>query len=640
MAASMADGYAIPDYNPYTQFSDIQHFTFLDKYANYLPEEGRRETWAEAVARSVNTLQLLSNNLLSKQTYQSIFDSIYKMDVLPSMRLFSMPMAAIERDNSVIYNCAFRGIDSSQAMAEMLYLGMSGCGTGFSVEKRFISHLPVVEHWRNITWAVVIPDTQIGWASTYKFFLDCLFMGEDVAFNYSQIRPAGARLKTKGGYSSGPGVLKELHDHVRRVIQGAGGRRLTSVEVLDIVNYITQAAISGGSRRAAQIALGDPDDNEFLSAKTNIGNKFWRYNSNNSAVWDDETPVAIKKDLLYELYQSGAEPGIFNRSAAIKGSPSRRKFEYGDMVGTNPCGEVCIVSRPDGGEFCNLSTAIVHTDDGMAEINRKIEIASIIGTIQSMATKFPFLEKGWQINQEQDRLLGVCITGITDNPYLRKIHYLDQFKQTAVTTNVVYAKKLGIERSAAVTAVKPSGNTSALADTSPGVNPRHCAFAKRNILVNVNTAMYEFLIANDVPFFDSPSRGSDKIFVFPYASPKGVILQRDMTALQQCELWETVKSHYTEHNVSVSIQYEPEEFGGLESWILNHSDEINGMAFFKNQNSSFAYLPIQEVTEGEYWDFEKSFPALRWDHFSYYEQARDEKHEIAECAGDSCTIMR
>lgn len=637
MAAHM-NGYAIPDYNPYTQFSDIQHFTFLDKYANYLPEEGRRETWLEAVTRSVDSLKMLSQEKLSEDIYQRIFDAIYRMDVLPSMRLFSMPRAAIERDNSVIYNCAFRGIDSTQAMAEMLYLGMSGCGTGFSVEKRFISQLPIVQWQTGRITTITIGDSQMSWARTYKVFLDDLYVGTDVIFDYSQIRPAGARLKTKGGYSSGAGVLKELHDHVRTIILGAQGRKLNSVEVLDIVNYITQAAISGGSRRAAQIALGDPDDNDFLTAKTNVGDKFWRYNSNNSAVWDDDTSDAVKEDLLHELYTSGAEPGILNRSAAVRNAPSRRKFDFAEFVGFNPCGEVNLASRPDGGEFCNLSTAIIKGTDSFAAIAQKVDIAAIIGTIQSMATNFPFLEKGWKINQEQDRLLGVCITGITDNAYLRKTSYLQSLKQVAVTTNVVIAKRLGIERSAAVTAVKPSGNTSALADTSPGVNPRHCAYAKRNILVNENTAMYEFLTANEVPFFDHPSRSSDKIFIFPYAAPEGVLLQKDFTAIQQCQLWETVKNSYVEHNVSVSIQYEPEEFPVLKDWILENADQINGMAFFKNQNTKFSYLPIQEVNKTEYDADYLFFPDLNWQNFGFYEQARDEKHEIAECSGGNCLV--
>lgn len=637
MTAHM-NGYAIPDYNPYTQFSDIQHFTFLDKYANYLPEEGRRETWLEAVTRSVDSLKMLSQEKLSKDIYQRIFDAIYRMDVLPSMRLFSMPRAAIERDNSVIYNCAFRGIDSTQAMAEMLYLGMSGCGTGFSVEKRFIQNLPTVQRQSGLFYTVIIKDSQIAWARTYKYFLDALFAGTDVHFDYSQIRPAGARLKTKGGYSSGAGVLKELHDHVRTIILGAQGRKLNSVEVLDIVNYITQAAISGGSRRAAQIALGDPDDNDFLTAKTNVGDKFWRWNSNNSAVWDDDTSEAVKEDLLHELYVSGGEPGIFNRSAAIKNAPSRRNFGFPEFCGTNPCGEICLSSRPDGGQFCNLSTAIIKSDDIFTEIGNKIEIAAIIGTIQSMATNFPFLQEGWKINQENDRLLGVCITGVTDNRQLRLPIYLETFKSIAIHTNEEYAKQLGIDRAAAVTAVKPSGNTSALADTTPGINPRHCAYAKRNILVNENTAMYEFLTANEVPFFDHPSRSSDKVFIFPYASPEGVLLQKDFTAIEQCQLWETVKNSYVEHNVSVSIQYEPEEFPVLKDWILENADQINGMAFFKNQNAKFAYLPIQEVNKAEYMQTANAFPSLQWQNFGFYEQARDERHEVAECSGGSCLV--
>jgi len=631
---SRSGDYEVPNVNINNLFNDLSMFTFLDKYSLYLPEQGRRETWLESVTRSVNSLRSLSENKLPFHVYQAIFDGIYDMSVLPSMRLFSMKEEAILRDNSVIYNCSFIGIDSLQSISELLYLGCSGVGTGFSVEKRFISKLPVIKPQTGFKSNFQIADTQQGWAVAFKFLLEQLFIGCDVDFDYSLIRPAGSRLKTKGGYASGPECLNELFQHARKYILSAQGRQLTSIEVLDICNFVSNAAISGGSRRSAQIALGDPDDNEFISAKTNITHQNWRWNSNNSAVWSKDTPLSVKKDLLHELYTSGGEPGIFNRDAAIESSPNRRNWNQPEFIGTNPCGEINLEHR----QFCNLSTAIIRHNDSKPQIAQKIQLASIIGTIQSMATNFPFIDKQWKENQERDRLLGVCITGVTENNYLRDDYFLREIRDLAIGANAVYADKLQIGRSTSITSVKPAGNTSVTANTTPGANARNCMYSIRNVVVNGNSAMSDFLTANGVPSFDHPGRKSDRLFKFPDRAPDGSLTQKDFNALRQCELWKLLKDNYTEHNVSVTIQYEPHEFQDLEKWILNNANIINGMAFFKNQNFNFAYLPIQEVSKEEYFQFESEFPKLNWNNFHFYERALDERHEVAECAGGNCTV--
>jgi ribonucleoside-triphosphate reductase len=634
--------YEIPDYNPYNEFTDLQFFVFLDKYANYLPTEGRRETWEEAVTRSVDVLKFLSQDRLDKHTYQFLFESIYRMDVLPSMRLFSMPMAAVERDNSVIYNCSNIGIDSIRSIVDCLYLSMSGCGVGISVEKQYISKLPKVINKEYYTFSpFVIEDSQIGWAESLRYLLESLInIGVDPVFDYSQIRPAGSYLKTKGGYASGPQPLIDLHEHVRKIVKARQGQNLRSIDILDIVTKIGDCAVSGGSRRSAISVIFDYDDNDMLLAKN--GNYYehspWRSNSNNSAVWYDDMPMQHKRDLIEELFANGnGEPGIWNKSAQFRTLPERRKYNINNEseLNSNPCFEIVLKSH----EFCNLSTAVLRPTDSITTMVNKVIAASIIGTIQSMADNFPYIDPRFQNNLHEERLLGVCLTGIADVHHLLGERVLHRLKDVAVSFNQTTALQLGIEPSLAVTAIKPSGNTSALTKSGPGINPEHTEYSYRNVVVNRNTSMFNFLYANEVPFIDHPTRSTDAVFKFP-KSNVGSLTLKDTNAIKQLEIWKQFKQNYTEHNPSVSITYRQNEIDDIKDWIYEHDKIIGGTAFFPSYDANHPYLPIQEITKSEYEQAMGTFPTLNWSNFKFYETGFDERNAVAECAGGQCEIMK
>lgn len=640
MANKIGD-YIIPDFNPYNDFTDLQMFVFLDKYARFIPEEGRRETWEESVARSVDILRMLSQDKLDKNTYQFLFDSIYVQDVMPSMRLFSMSIEAVERDNSVIYNCSNIGIDSIKSIVDCLYLSMSGCGVGISVEKQYLSKFPKISMQQPYSVGHhTIDDSQAGWAESVRILLESMIRGGDIAFSYGAIRPAGSYLKTKGGYASGFEPLKELHNHIRRIIFARQGTYLRSIDVLDIVTKIGDCAVSGGSRRSAISVIFDYDDNDMLTAKN--GNYYethpWRANANNSAVWYDDMPQEHKQALIEELFTNGnGEPGIWNKSAQFRTLPDRRKASVYDAseLNNNPCFEIVLKSK----EFCNLSTAILRPNDSDTKMTNKVIAASIIGTIQSMADNFPYIDPRFKKNLHEERLLGVCLTGIADVYDRLDIRRLENLKDIAIGFNFTTAKRLGINQSLSVTAIKPSGNTSALTKSGPGINPEHTPYSYRNVVVNRNTAMFNFLYANEVPFIDHPTRSTDAVFKFPKENENSLTL-KDTNAIKQLEIWRLYKKHYTEHNPSVSITYQKHEIVDIKDWIYENSNIIGGTAFFPSYDSSHPYLPIQEITKEEYKKAVQDFPKLNWINFPLYETGYDERNTVAECAGGSCEIMR
>jgi len=631
--------YFIPDYNPYDEFSDLQHFVFYDKYSRFLPQLGRRETWLEAVTRTTDTLVELSNYKLDKAVYQAIFESIYTLDVLPSMRLFSMSMDAIARDNTVIYNCSAIPVKSIKDFADCLYLSMSGVGIGVSIEKQYISHLPFVNNKTGVLYDFVVEDSQSGWADSFAFLLKTLFNGGDVHFDYSRVRQAGSPLMTKGGYASGPQPLIDLHEHTKNIFRQKEGRRLDSLAVLDIITKIGDCAVSGGSRRSAISVLFDEADNAILTAKSNgFYEKYpWRANSNNSAVWYDSTPAWVKEELVYQLFEHGnGEPGIWNKSAQFRSLPRYRYMEEEHIL-SNPCFEINLNPR----EFCNLSTAILRPGDTESSINRKVTLATIIGTIQSAATHFPYVHADYSKNGENDRLLGVCLTGIADTMRDSKLfepYKLSSYKDTSVHVNKKYAEKLGINPSAAITAVKPSGNTSVLTATSPGINPEHSRYSIRNVRVNKHSAMYNFLYSNRVPSLEHPFSESDVLFGFPYMSIGDYTLE-NVGALDQLATWQKFKKYYTEHNPSISVTYREDEVPYVKHWIKYNSDIIGGIAFFPSYDVNLPYLPIQVVDKKSFEVAESNMPKLDWRTFSKYENNKDERQATVECSGDRCDIL-
>jgi ribonucleoside-diphosphate reductase alpha chain len=633
--------------------TQLQQFQFFDKYSRFDWDKGHRETWMETVDRSVDFLKELSLNKLSPEEYSEIRQYILEMKATPSMRLLAMAGKAARRQNVCIYNCSFMPVDSIDAWVEALIISMSGCGVGFSVEKQFVDKLPfVISQTNTDPINHVIEDTTEGWAKAVKTGLESWFDGHDIAFDYSQIRPAGAVLKVKGGRASGPEPLKKMLDFARKVILNAQGRKLTSLEAHDIMCEVGNAAVSGGMRRTAMISLFDFDDDEMRNCKNGdlTGNE-QRWNANNSAVWPATiTDTDIKRQFKEMDEGQRGEPGIFSRDAARSTMPTRRLALGEEAWGTNPCGE--IVLRPY--EFCNLTIAVARPDDTIETLKDKVRVASIIGTIQSMGTDFPGLRPQWKKNCEEERLLGVDITGQLDCPIFNQMLQDDEgyrkaseafkiLRDVAVETNRVYAQRLGINQSASVTCVKPSGNSSQLFGCSSGLHARHFPYYIRNVRVSAHSPIFSVLKDAGVPM--DPENGQKAetaetwVIHFPAKSPDGGKIQDDMTVEDQCNVWLNNKLNWTEHNPSCTITYKPDELEALTNWVIKNKDNVGGLSFLPRLDAKYDQMPYEPISEKQYNVLLSEFPAIDFSRLYIYELEDYTKaaQELA-CMSGACEI--
>jgi ribonucleoside-triphosphate reductase len=618
----------------------LQQFQFFDKYSRYDYLKGRRETWVETVDRATNYLKEISDNKLPEETYTRIRQGILEMRATPSMRLLAMAGDAARRNNICIYNCSFIGIDAIDAWVEGLIISMCGCGVGFSVEKKFIDELPAVTPLivEGPAMSMQIPDTTEGWSEALRFGLEAWFNGIDVHFDYSLIRPAGSPLRVKGGQASGPEPLKQLLDSTRETILNAQGRKLTSLECHDIMCEVGNAAVSGGVRRTAMISLFDYEDDEMRNCKNGHDFPTRRWNANNSAVWPEEiTEDAIRRQMA-EMDDGGrGEPGIFSRHAANTLKPIRRKsYDFG----TNPCGEINLRS----GEFCNLTICIARADDTEETLKDKVELATIIGTIQSMATYFPGLRDKFRKNCEEERLLGVDINGQLDCPVVQDPNVMQRLRQHAVDINLKYAQLLGVSQSASVTCVKPSGNSSQLFNCSSGLHARWSPYYIRNVRIGAANPIYKVLRDNGVPL--SPENGQTQetattwVASFPVKSPDGAIVRGGRSALEQCEYWLINKLNWTEHNPSVTITYQPEEIEVLTDWVVEHKDYIGGMSFLPASDAKYDQMPYTEITKEQYEKAMETSPReIDFSRICLYEE-RDQttSSQEAACVAGACEI--
>ena len=601
----------------------LQQFQFYDKYSRYNYDLGRRETWVETVDRAVSFLHELGGDAIPSETYSEIRQYILEMKALPSMRLLAMAGPATRRSNICIYNCSAIGVDSIDAFVEALIISMSGCGVGYSVEGMFVEKFPriVRQHQSILPNTVTIEDSTEGWANALRTGLEAWFDGYDIRFDYSQIRPAGTPLKVKGGRASGPDPLRITLDFARSRILARQGSYLRPIDAHDIMCSIGNAAVSGGVRRTALLSLFDFTDKEMLYAKSGdfeVENS-QRWNANNSVVWpSDLSQQDLIRQMLSMTTAGRGEPGIFNRDAMLTTRPERRKPN--DFL-TNPCAEINLRSS---GQFCNLSIAVARPDDTPATLMKKVKIATIIGTIQSMATHFPGLRPQWQRNCEEERLLGVDITGQMDCPAVQDAQVMRMLRGVAVGTNSYYAKALGINQSAAVTCVKPSGNSSQLLNCSSGLHARWAEYYIRNVRVGSYSPIYKVMRDVGVPM--SPENGQTPevatTFVahFPVKSPEGSVTRKDRSAIVQCEYWLMNKLNWTEHNPSVTITYKPDEVIDLIKWIWEHKDVIGGMSFLPADNAQYAQMPYVEITKEEYEKLNAEFPPIDFGKVFYYEQ--------------------
>lgn len=624
----------------------LQRFQFYDKYSRWNPEKNRRETWVETVDRTVQQLRRLSQNKLADETYEDIRRGILKMEAMPSMRMLAMAGPAFERDNATQYNCTYLPVDSLEAWVEGLLLSMAGCGVGFSVERENVYKLPMIQRQTGRSFEHTVEDSAEGWGRALLVGLRSWFTGEDVTFDFSKVRPRGAILKTKGGQASGPEPLKRLLAFTRERILSRQGGSLRPIDAHDIMCSVGGAAVSGGVRRTAMISIFDEDDADMLACKDGDFETLnsQRWNANNSAVWmnvEQMDQATFIKRFLAMVESGRGEPGIFSRETAWAMIPPRRSHEYD--FGVNPCGE--IVLRPMG--MCNLTDVVARADDTLDSLMLKVRLATIIGTIQSMGTHFPYLRPQWKKNAQEERLLGVGISGQQDCPLLTgpdggKI--MNELRWYAVEVNRVVADALGIVPSAAVTCVKPSGNSSQLVDAASGLHARWAPYYIRNVRVSASSPMARVLRDAGVPMApengeEDPSNPRTWVVSFPVKAPEGAITRNDRSAVEQCEYWLRNKLNWTEHNPSVTITYKPNEVLDLMAWVWEHRTLIGGMAFLPSYDAQYDQLPYIEITAEEYAARAAAFPTIDFSKIYRYEiEDRTTASQEGACLAGACDL--
>lgn len=621
--------------------TQLQKFQFYDKYSRFNYEKGRRETWVETVNRAVGFLRDLSGNKLDTAVYDRLRDGILHMKVMPSMRLLAMAGPAAERNHIAIYNCSYLPVDSVDSFVEALIISMSGCGVGYSVERQYVEKMPRIKRQTGVKRPKhIVGDTSEGWADALRLALETWMSGEDVEFDYAEVRPAGAPLKIKGGRASGPEPLRKMLHFARERILARQGGFMTTLDAHDIMCAVGSAAVSGGVRRTAMISLFDYDDQEMRYCKDG---DFWlnnsqRWNANNSAVWPSRelSQEEIARFVLDMVESGRGEPGIFNRKAAVDGRPTRRKEAD---FGTNPCGE--IILRPY--QFCNLTSVVARAEDTEADLIEKVELATILGTLQSMATHFPGLRPQWAANCAEERLLGVDLNGQMDSPISQDAAVQARLREVAVETNSIYAAQLGINQSVAVTCVKPSGNSSQLLDSASGLHARWAPYYIRNVRVGAHSPVFKVLKDTAVPMDpengQTPKDAITWVVHFPVKAPKTAVTRNDRTAIQQCEYWLQNKVHYTEHNPSVTITYRHDEVIDLLKWVWEHQDKIGGMAFLPAFDAQYDQMPYEEISQGEYEKLAAAFPAIDFAKIYRYEEEdlTTAAQELA-CLAGNCDV--
>ena len=630
--------------------SILQQYIHTSRYARWLPEEGRREIWGETVDRYVDFFEnhIKENTKGSiKSIKNDIRDAIFNMEAMPSMRSLMTAGPALERENIAGYNCAFVAVDSPRAFDETLYVLMNGTGVGFTVETFQVEKMPMIsEEFFDTDTTIVVADSKLGWAKALKELVAMLYTGQVPNIDTSHVRPAGAPLKVFGGRASGPEPLLETFDAFINFFKAAAGRRLNSLECHDLMCWVASCVVVGGVRRAALISLSDLTDERMRYAK--VGQWFTtekhRSFSNNSAVYKETPDIGIFMAEWLSLYKSkSGERGIVNREALKKKVLENERRDADHDFGVNPCGE--IILRPKG--FCNLSEVVVRSTDTMADLERKVRVATIIGTLQSTLTKFKYLSSAWTKNAEEERLLGVSLTGIQDNKITNgKIKGLDGtldiLKQIAIDTNKEWATKLGIAQSTAITTVKPSGTVSVLVDSASGIHSRYAPHYIRTVRADKKDPVSQFMIDFGVPVEDDVvAPDHNHVFSFPVAAPKDSVVTEDRTALEQLEIWLTYRRHWCEHNPSVTISVKEHEWIEVGAWVYEHFDEVGGISFLPFTDHIYKQAPFIPITKKEYDEHNSKMPKeLEWIALGAYEQSdQTTASQTLACTSGACEII-
>lgn len=638
--------------------SDLQAYVFKSRYARWLDDKGRRENWHETVTRYCNFWNDRYGQLFP---YDTIYRAIYNLEVVPSMRALMTAGPALDRDNIAGYNCSYLPINDPRAFDECMFILMNGTGVGYSVERQYINKLPeVAENIIGTDTVIQVADSKQGWAGSLRQLISLLYSGLEPKWDLSKVRPAGARLKTFGGRSSGPDPLDELFRFTVQLFKRAKGRKLTSVEASDLVCKIAQVVVVGGVRRSALICLSNLTDERMQHYKNG---QWWiddsqRALANISAAYTEKPDIGSFMREWQALYDSkSGERGIFNRVAARMQAAATGRRETDHEFGTNPCGE--IILRPHG--FCNLSEIIVRSTDNFESLKRKVEIATIIGTFQSTLTDFKYLRKQWRTNAEEERLLGVSMTGIMDHPVLsgqRQAYpvwenddlykecgddlgkILAQLKEHTIGTNKLWATTLGISPSVAITTVKPSGTVSQLVDSASGIHPRHSDFYIRTVRADHKDPLAIFLKEKGVPVEEDVTNKSNLVFSFPVAAPVGSITRTHRTAIDQLEHYLIFQKNWCEHNPSITVYVKEHEWLDVGAWVYRNLDDLGGVSFLPHNDHIYKQAPYQDITETEYFALSTEFPKIDWEEFDKYEdEDTTTGTQELSCTSGSCELI-
>lgn len=622
--------------------NDYQHYIALSRYARWKENEKSRESWEDTVRRYCD---FWKSRYPEAFPYDKIYNSILNLKVMPSMRAIMTAGKALDRDEVSGYNCAYVAVDHPKVFDEILYILMCGTGVGFSVERQHIADLPDIPEQLHYTDTTIkVKDSRIGWASAFRELISLLFTGQIPKWNTSLLRPAGARLKTFGGRSSGPEPLEDLFSFTVSLFLKAKGRKLTSLECHDLVCKIADIVVVGGVRRSALLSLSNLTDERMRGAKNGA---WWEDNiqralANNSVAYTEKPDIGIFMKEWQSLYDSkSGERGIFNRVSAIRSATNtgRRNIE-GHNFGTNPCGE--IILRSSG--LCNLTEVVVRSTDSFEDLQNKVEIATILGTFQSTLTNFRYLRNVWKKNAEEERLLGVSFTGIMDHPVLNDINelqhskILEKLKEFSIATNKVWSEKLNISPSASITTVKPSGTVSQLVDSASGIHPRYSKYYIRTVRADNKDPLCEFLKAQNVPNEpDVTKPHAVTVFSFPQKSPSYCVTRSDMTAIDQLNHYLAFKQGWCEHNPSITVYIKDDEWLEVGAWVYKNFNDLGGVSFLPYSDHVYKQAPYQEISEEEYIKLLDLFPSIKWDEFKEEHDSTIGQQELA-CVSGVCEI--
>lgn len=622
-----------------------QQFIHKSRYARWLESEGRRETWAETVQRYIDFFVEREQLTEGSPETQEIYNAIYNLEVMPSMRCMMTAGEALKRDNVAGFNCSYLHIDHPRAFDELMYVLMCGTGVGFSVERNFIANLPVVnEGMFDTDTTIVVADSKMGWASAYRELIAMLYAGKVPKWDMRKVRPAGARLKTFGGRASGPEPLIDLFNFTVGVFRKAHGRKLTSIECHDLVCKIADIVVVGGVRRSALISLSNLSDQRMARAKSGAWweNDGHRRLANNSVAYTDKPDFEAYLSEMQTMYESKAgERGIFSRVAAQKMAARNGRRDVEHDFGTNPCSEIILRSN----QFCNLSEVVVREDDTLEQLKDKTRIATIIGSLQSTLTDFRYLRVRWKRNTEEEALLGVSMTGIMDHWLLSKTgpdleKWLTEMRDVSIETNKEWSEKLGVNQSVAITCVKPSGTVSQLVDSASGIHPRFSRQYIRRVRSDKKDPLAVYMADKGFPVENDVMSDSSVVFSFPVKAPDTSVTVNQVGAMQQLELWKAYQNFWCEHKPSITIYYTDDEFLDVAQWIWKNFDMCSGVSLLPYSDHVYQQAPYEDATDEMFAELVSKMPKdIDWNDLANYEMEDNTigSQELA-CVGGACEI--